>query len=236
MSLSRRLIVNADDFGLSRGVNRGIIRAHEQGIVTSASLMVRAPEAEAAAAYAGSHPGLSVGLHIDLCEWVFVDEAWRPVYEVVPVGDSAAIAGEVARQLEAFRELMGCDPSHLDSHQHVHRSEPVLSVVSRAAEQLGVLLRGADSAVVYCGDFYGQSYKGDAYPQGITVDALIEILRKLGPGTTELGCHPGDGNEVNSTYCRERGVECATLCDSRIGDTIRQEDIRLCSFRDFKAE
>ena len=232
MSPSRRLIVNADDFGLSRGVNRGIILAHERGIVTSASLMVRAPEAEEAAAYARSHPRLSVGLHLDLCEWTFADETWRPVYEVVPVDDPAAIAGEVARQLAAFRELTGCDPTHLDSHQHVHRSEPVLAVVSRAAEELGVVLRGAGSGVVYCGDFYGQSFKGDPYPQGITVDALIEILRKLGPGTTEMGCHPGEGDDVNSTYCEERGVECGTLCDPRIRDTIQQEGIRLCSFRD----
>jgi chitin disaccharide deacetylase len=69
--MRRYLIVNADDFGLSEGVNRGIIEAAEKGIVTSASLMVRQPAAAAAAAYARKLDRISVGLHLDLGEWVY---------------------------------------------------------------------------------------------------------------------------------------------------------------------
>ena len=69
----RTLIVNADDFGLSPGVNAGVARTHEEGIVTSASLMVRQPAAEEAAAYARATPALGVGLHVDLGEWVWQD-------------------------------------------------------------------------------------------------------------------------------------------------------------------
>src|SRR6266446_1898300 len=105
MQPSRRLIVNADDFGQSPGVNRGIIAAHERGIVTSASLMVRWPAAAAAAAYASTHPELSVGLHVDLRELIYRDGSWAVVYEVVPVDDRAAVAEEVGRQLDAFRRL-----------------------------------------------------------------------------------------------------------------------------------
>ncbi|HEU4340947.1 MAG TPA: ChbG/HpnK family deacetylase, partial [Candidatus Binatia bacterium] len=61
---AKYLIVNADDFGQSHGINRGIITAYGDGIVTSASLMVRWPAAADAAAYARKQPGLSVGLHI----------------------------------------------------------------------------------------------------------------------------------------------------------------------------
>ena len=68
------LIVNADDFGQSPGVNRGVIAAHERGVVTSTSLMVRWPSAAAAAAYAREHPALSVGLHVDLGEWACRDD------------------------------------------------------------------------------------------------------------------------------------------------------------------
>ena len=64
--VDRWVIVNADDFGRSRGVNRGIVEAHERGIVTSASLMVRWAAAADAAAYARMRPELSVGLHVDL--------------------------------------------------------------------------------------------------------------------------------------------------------------------------
>src|SRR5215831_10941523 len=121
---TRYLIVNADDFGLSPGTNRGIIEACERGILTSASLMVRYPPAAEAADYARRNPALSVGLHADLAEWVFRDGEWKPVYEVVPATDKQALADELARQLDAFRRLMGRDPDHLDSHQHVHRNEP----------------------------------------------------------------------------------------------------------------
>jgi predicted glycoside hydrolase/deacetylase ChbG (UPF0249 family) len=76
----RRLIVNADDFGLCHGVNRGIIETFERGILTSASLMVRYPAAAEAAAYARLHPELSVGMHLDLGEWVFKEGEWIPLY------------------------------------------------------------------------------------------------------------------------------------------------------------
>src|SRR5512143_2762317 len=102
MAAKRYLIVNADDFGLSAGVNRGIIRAHEEGILTSASLMVRYPAAAEAARYALQHPRLSVGLHLDLAEWVYRNDEWVARYEVVPPDDEKAVAGEVTRQLEGF--------------------------------------------------------------------------------------------------------------------------------------
>jgi predicted glycoside hydrolase/deacetylase ChbG (UPF0249 family) len=79
----RGLIVNADDFGQSAGVNRGVIAAHERGVVTSASLMVRWPAAEEAASYARQRPGMSLGLHVDLGEWTFREGSWTPLYEVV---------------------------------------------------------------------------------------------------------------------------------------------------------
>src|SRR5438876_11163254 len=117
MSAKRYLIVNADDFGHSRAVNRGVMHAHEHGIVTSASLMVRLPAAIEAAEYARNRPGLSLGLHLDFGEWVYKDKNWKPVYLVVQPDDARALRNEVSRQLAAFRTLMGRDPSHIDSHQ-----------------------------------------------------------------------------------------------------------------------
>ena len=90
----RYLIVNADDFGRSPGVNRGIIEAHGSGIVTSASLMVRWPAAAEAAAYAREHPDLVVGLHFDLGEWIYREGAWLPASEVVPADNSTAMMEE----------------------------------------------------------------------------------------------------------------------------------------------
>src|SRR5919112_5422834 len=156
MPAERYLIVNADDFGRSPGVNRGTAEAHERGIVTSASLMVRWPAAAEAAAYVREYPDLGLGLHLDLGEWAYRDGNWVPVYEVAPADDAAAVAEEVAHQLAAFRRLVGRDPTHIDSHQHVHRWESARSVLVEVARELAVPLRDCSPKFRYCGDFYGQ--------------------------------------------------------------------------------
>ncbi len=228
--MHRYLIVNADDFGLSAGVNHGIARAHERGIVTSASLMVRQPAAAEAAEYAKRHPRLGVGLHLDLGEWAYRDGHWVTVYEVVPADDAGAGAAEVARQLAAFRDLLGREPTHIDSHQHVHRSEPLLSTIRRVADDLSVPLRHAAPHVRYAGDFYGQSGKGWPAPEAISVASLVRLLSSLTAGVTELACHPGEDKELRSPYRDERFQEVRTLRDPRVRAAVARHGIRLVSF------
>jgi predicted glycoside hydrolase/deacetylase ChbG (UPF0249 family) len=232
MNAERCLIVNADDFGQCPGINQGVIQAHEQGIVTSASLMVRWPAAAEAAAYGRGHPALSLGLHVDLGEWACRGGTWVAVYEVVASGDRQAVAEEVGRQLDAFGRLVGRPPTHLDSHQHVHREQPARSLLLEAARRLGVPLRDCTPAVRYRGDFYGQTGTGSSLPEAISVDGLIKLLATLAPGITELGCHPGLGQEINSMYCHERAIEVTTLCHSRVREALAREGIRLWSFRE----
>ena len=227
----RYLIVNADDFGQSDGINQGVVKAYERGIVTSASLMVRWPTASAAAMYARAHPDLSLGLHIDLGEQIYRSGEWLFLYSVVPMQDKTAVADEVSRQLVAFRHLVGKDPSHLDSHQHVHLREPVHSVLLDAAHKLGVPLRCCSPKVCYRGDFYGQTAEGAPLPDAISVMALIHILATLPPGLTELGCHPGEGIDLYTMYCAEREQEVRVLCDPRIRAAVRAMGIELRSFQ-----
>lgn len=230
MNLLRQLIVNADDFGQSHGINRGVIEAYEKGIVTSASLMVRGPAAAEAADYARKHPDFSVGLHLDLCEWIYRDDAWAPLYEVVAAHDEDAIKQEVTRQLDTFKRLVGHEPTHLDSHQHVHRSEPARSIMLETARRLAVPLRDFSDEIKYCGRFYGQGANGYPYPEGISVPGLIDCLRSLPAGITELGCHPGWPGDLTSMYTTERLTELKVLCDPAIRAAIDEEEIRLSSF------
>ncbi len=232
MAAERYLIVNADDFGLSQGINRGIIRAHEHGIVTSTSLMVRWPAASEAPVFARQCPGLSFGLHLDLAEWVYRNDAWEPKYEVVPASDATAIAAEVQNQVTAFRRIMGRDPTHIDSHQHVHRNEPARTAVSELAQSLAVPLRGFTPQVQYCGDFYGQTGEGEPYPEGISLEGLLKTIERLPAGVTELGCHPGDDETLDSVYRLERLQEMAVLCDPRVRLSLESNQVRLCSFAD----
>jgi predicted glycoside hydrolase/deacetylase ChbG (UPF0249 family) len=231
---TKRLIVNADDFGQSAGINRGILKAHDEGIVTSASLMVRWPAAPAAVTAARSRPRLSLGLHVDLGEWTLRAGAWVPVYAVIPMNDRKAIAAEVARQLGVFGNLVGRQPTHLDSHQHVHRHEPVRSVLLAAARELGVPLRQFSLEVRYCGAFYGQHEDGSANPEALSAENLMRILRELAPGYTELACHPGEASDLDTMYRDERALEAAALCDGRVRSALPGLGIELCSFHEVR--
>jgi predicted glycoside hydrolase/deacetylase ChbG (UPF0249 family) len=234
--MERFLIVNADDFGLSAGVNRGITEAAERGIVTSASLMVRQPAAAAAAAYARKGGRLSVGLHLDLGEWVYRNNEWVPLYSVVPTEDADAVRAEVWRQLAEFRRLAGRNPTHIDSHQHVHRQEPAHSIVAELARGLAVPLRECCPYVRYCGDFYGQTGEGETLPEALTVPALKQILSSLPPGVTELGCHPGYGDGLATTYRAERAKELEVLCAPELREALAAIQIQLCSFASLPAQ
>jgi chitin disaccharide deacetylase len=124
-----KLIINADDFGYSKGVNLGIIEAFQNGVVTSATLMANMPGAEHAAALAKENPGLGVGIHLVLT-------CGKPICRDVPSlindhGEFHRLADleKIARIDEVERELTSqferflsfrIQPTHIDSHHHVH--------------------------------------------------------------------------------------------------------------------
>jgi chitin disaccharide deacetylase len=215
------LIVNADDFGASAGVNRGIVEAHRRGIVTSASLMVGMPGSEEAARLARDCPALSVGLHVQL--------EGRGV-PGVDLADSAACRESLNAQLIGFTELMGCPPTHLDSHHHVHIRPELLPHFKETAEECGIPLRDC-SGVRYCSRFYGQ-WAGEQQPEQVSVAGLIQVLEtSVDDGATELGCHPGYADpDLVSSYTIERELELSTLCDGRVRRFLDDHGITLIPF------
>jgi chitin disaccharide deacetylase len=232
----KQLIVNADDFGLTADINAGIVMAHEQGIVSSATLMVHGAAADEAAAWARAHPRLGLGLHIDLWEHVLRDGQWVRTYEHC-AGDADAVQAEIERQLARFCELLGRAPDHLDTHQHVHRLEPVGGVVRATAARHGLPLRG-HGGLRYLGGFYGQDGTGGPYPEGITPQRLVELIDALpDEAVTELSCHPGlvaaDDPLGGTMYRVERNTEVHTLCDPLVRSRVARGDVRLGSFADF---
>ena len=230
MTGDARLVVNADDFGLSAGVNAGILRAHAQGIVTTTSLMVYGAAAEEAAAAAAEHPELGVGLHLDLAEWVCVGGEWRSRYEIVDTADAGAVAAELERQLERFRALTGRLPTHLDSHQHVHREEPTRSIMGRRARELRLPLRH-HGRVRYCGAFYGQGRAGMPLPDAITPVRLVRLIEDLPGGVTEICCHPAASVTPEFAYGAERLRELEALCDPVVREAIDRTGVRLSTFQ-----
>ena len=231
--MTRRLIVNADDFGRSERINAGIVRAHVDGVVTSTSMMVRWPAAEEAARLAEEHPRLAIGLHLDFGESVMRNWEWESLYEVVDLRDEQALRDEAAAQLARFRELLDRDPTHLDSHQHVHMGEEPAVVARELAAELRVPLRALPGrSPMHCGKFYGRTREGEAFPEGIDVETLLQIIRELPLGTTEVSCHPGEAGVEDATYAAERELEVTTLTDPRVRECLETSGIELISFDD----
>ena len=136
--------------------------------------------------------------------------------------------GECRAQLARFRELVGRDPTHLDSHKHVHEAGPVRAVAEALAAELEVPLR--NRRVRYEGHFYGRGSDGEPDAEAISVGRLVQLILSLPPGWTEIGCHPAAGPVPGSSYDRERRQELRTLCDPAVREALNVTDLHLCSF------
>ncbi len=216
------LIVNGDDFGASRGINRGIIEAHRHGILTSASLIVNAPWSEEAALLSRAVPDLSVGLHVHIIN-EGKEQAASPV-------DGDGCHAELYSQFSRFQELMGRPPSHLDSHHNVHRDARLLHHFLDLARRYGLPLR-EHSPIRYFSKFYGQ-WGGETHLEQISAESLVRMLEtEVQEGITELSCHPGYVDPYfPSGYSVERETELQTLCDPIIRRVLAEQLIQLVSF------
>jgi predicted glycoside hydrolase/deacetylase ChbG (UPF0249 family) len=224
--VDRYLIFNADDFGASTGINRGILESHTRGVVTSTSLMVTGRAVREAVAMSRDHPALAVGLHWDVCG---EDE------REFDLDDLAGVRDEFHRQLDEFHRLLGRLPTHVDSHRHAHREEHVLPLVRELVAPLGVPLRG-DGPVQFVGGFYAQWEWQVTDLEHVSVPFLQWMLREeVAAGWTELSCHPGYRSpDYASVYLAEREEEVRTLTDERIRQTIAELGLRLVSYADYR--
>jgi len=151
----RRLIVNADDFGLSPSVNAAVVRAHRDGILTSASLMVNEPGCQEAVKLARENPKLGVGLHLTL---LMGHSALPPEkipglvnaqseFSSSPVGVGMKyffdedlreqLRAEIHAQFDKFRGT-GLMLDHVNGHLHLHLHPVVFRILMEDAEQLGI--------------------------------------------------------------------------------------------------
>ena len=219
------LIVNADDFGASSGICRGILQAHHGGIVTSTSLMVNALAAKEALLLSRGAPNLSIGLHVN-----FTNEG----DPVVDLSDAGTCRDELHRQFDLFTELMSRLPTHVDSHQNVHRRPHLLPFFLDLASRYGLPMR-EHSRARYFKKFYGQWDHGDTHLEWISPANLIQMLGdELSDGFTELGCHPGYLDpQFQSVYHSEREAELNTLCDPSVRAWLAEKQIQLIGFREF---
>jgi len=148
----KKVIVNADDFGLAQGVNEGIIKAHQEGILTSATLMANMPGFDQAVELAGANPELGVGVHLNILrgrplslaqkvgsllsqENRFIPSVSSLLYRMaLKKINFDEVEREFRTQVEKVRKA-GIHPSHIDSEKHIHLIRPLFRIVLKLAKE-----------------------------------------------------------------------------------------------------
>ncbi len=153
--MERKVIINADDFGLCQGVNKGIVEAHINGILTSATIMANMPWAEDAVSLAKQLPNLGTGIHLNLSMGSPLSNGAKIDYLVDSAGlfkcSAAKLSILSATSIKArkaiFSELSaqvqwvidkGLKPTHLDSHKHIHSFPTMFPLVCKLAHKFGI--------------------------------------------------------------------------------------------------
>lgn len=251
--MERVLIVNADDFGLSKGQNYGIIEACRNGVVTSTTALVNGAAIDHAAQLSRSTPELAVGMHFVLTlgeplsampgltrdgrlgKWI-----WQQAEEdTLPLEE---IAHELACQYRRFIDLFGHEPTHLDSHHHVHMIAPIYPIVAAFARDKGIALRidrrwrrravsisrRRAAAQASAASFMGKPSLRRCScrrwtPQSPAVSAPSEVM-----------CHPAfvDQTIMGSAYCYPRLGELDVLTSATLKAAVADRGYRTGTYRD----
>ncbi len=252
MNSLRRLIINADDFGFTHGVNEGILEAHREGVLTSATLMANGAAFEHAVQVAAGNPTLDVGCHLTLIGGVSLLPPFGRLPSTVPQLVKTLVMGrlliyeELAAQVRKILEA-GIIPTHLDSHKHTHVLPPVLEAVARLSEEFRIpwvrrpldvpLLKALHHHALerhHCratDHFAGRSMTGR-----FGTEELVGLIRRLPIGTTEFMCHPGyctpdlQAAHTRLKQSRERELKALTAPETR--RALNEAQVQLVSFRE----
>jgi predicted glycoside hydrolase/deacetylase ChbG (UPF0249 family) len=227
---TKQLIVTAEDFGRSSPINQGIAKAHAEGIVTSATLVVGGGAAQEAAALSAEHPKLSLGLCL-----VFTDgEPVLPPTEVpslvgpsgtFPEGAEALAAArlddvlaEGRAQLRRFREMVHARPSHFSTQGAVHAQPVVLEALLCLSWETGVgfpaLSEEMRERLRYERVPTPDQYL-DTFSPSPSVERLAELLAGIPAGTAELLCRPALGGDTTELGSRQAELAVLTSAEAR---------------------
>src|ERR1700675_3200608 len=229
----KRLIVNADDYGRTAGINEGTLEAYVKGIVTSATVMILESAAEEGLRLArAAAPDLALGLHFTVTgggrsasppgaipRLAFGGRFVRSIEELPERIPEEEIRKELEAQIALFEKLAGKPPTHLDSHHHSALHVSVAPVFASVAKERGLPVRASNGRALeqlrakgLCvPDYFLESFFGS----GATPETLRFILTHLREGVSELMCHPGYPDDTlvkNSSYARGGEKEITPFC------------------------
>lgn len=233
------VVINADDFGLTEGVCAGIVKAIQAGGVTATTAMACVPGAgERLSRWASKIPG-RIGAHLQLTSGTPVLPRDRVPSLVEPGGQFPAVrkqvraprTEEILAEWRAQIEVLvraGIEPTHLDSHHHIHRLASAFPAFCEVARQYGLPARALDAemtlalraAGVACVDRTLASWYGGELSVRSLVGVLKEGARESPEARSfEVMCHPGfvdDDLRPLSRYLDDREKELTALCDGTL--------------------
>jgi predicted glycoside hydrolase/deacetylase ChbG (UPF0249 family) len=204
----KKLIINADDFGYRTEINRGIIYAYQNGVVTSTSLFVEREGTDDALRLARENPALGFGLHLDLDRFFEVDHGFGVIVDwATPRPAPDEIRTEIKRQIEKYFSF-GLSMDHMDSHHHAHLHPAVFPLVCSLVKEFKI------PAIRFFRKFYGEEAEYDRMKEVVnasglqTVDHFIEGWYWGNVDepyqVAELMTHPGYGElwrEAELAHC-----------------------------------
>ena len=190
----KQLVVNADDFGYTRDVNRGIVEAHQNGILTATTLMANAPAFDDAVRLAKENPTLDIGVHLVLVGEPGFPRTVAQLAKAVMLG-RIPIYEELTAQVRRVVDA-GLRPTHLDTHKHTHLLPPVLDAVARISQEFKIpwVRRPFDFSV---------TLKGVSLTKRFTSRAFVLVRGRFGRVLAEHGCKSTDhfaGFQITGHY------------------------------------
>ncbi|GLQ73486.1 chitin disaccharide deacetylase [Vibrio penaeicida] len=233
------VIFNADDFGLTHGVNQGIKDAHLKGVVNSTTLMVGMSADKEAVEMAKALPNLKVGIHLrftagkpltNMPNLLGEDECFPVQPDFWSRRDfcADAVESEVRAQLRYFDEL-GLTLSHIDSHHHAHRHPQILPIVERIAAERGVPLR--EQSI----DGVRYQFTDKFFDDTVSMDALLSLIAtyKDRCDVLEVMCHPAridEHLEQISSYVIPREKERTVLTDPQLTSSLKDMGVTVSDY------
>ncbi len=193
-----KVLFNADDFGLTKGITDGIVDAHIQGVVNSATLMMNGHALDYAVNQAKQQPDLKVGIHLvlswgkpllrDVEDLVNEEGNFKYTSILSEPPNTAEVKREWRAQIEAFLKT-GLRLHHLDSHHHVHGWEPLRDVIIELAEEYHVPVRYVDTLQNRPDLCLTETLWTGFYADGVKVNVFDE-LKELDVASVEVMTHP----------------------------------------------
>lgn len=237
------LILNSDDFGISKGMNLGVIDAHLEGVLSSTTALVGAPHINHGVNLAKDYPELGIGLHLSIDFFKCFSKKPSLIDENgnlkrfkanetrrIPVED---IVCEWELQIKEFENLFGYFPTHFDSHHHVHLRQPDCEAAMKILQdKYQVTVRGMGEAG-YIGEFYDQNVKLECMKE------YINRLRNSEYKYREIMIHNAfcDRDIISyTTYNTKRMDEHALITSNEFKKLINDENIKICSYKDGENE